>query len=250
MRIIITGATSGIGYALVEIIAARDDGAELFLVGRDQGKLEEMAGDFPRVHTAVADLAEADAGHRIVQAAVDAMGGVDAVVSNAGGILPGDLRELAMAEFDQTMAINVRATFALAQAAYPWLKASRGSLIATGSLSGQHPTPGLGAYSISKAALSMLIRQLAAEWGPDGIRCNTVSPGTTRTPLNAHLYDDPSIRRARERNIPLGRIGQPRDIAYIIDFLLQPEAGFVTGVDLPVDGGAGTMMMPIYLRNE
>jgi glucose 1-dehydrogenase len=250
LRIIITGGSSGIGRALVELFAARGNGDELLVVGRDRKKLAGIAGEFPGVHTAVADVGAPDAGRQIVRAAVDAMGGVDAVVSNAGGILPGPLSDLSLADFDQVMAINVRATFALAQAAYPWLRESQGSLIAVGSLSGQYPTPSLGAYSVSKAALSMLIQQLAAEWGPDGIRCNLVSPGTTRTPLNANLYDDPAIRKVREGNIPLGRIGKPKDIAEVIYFLLQPEAGFVTGVDLPVDGGARTMMMSLYLRNE
>lgn len=195
-----------------------------------------------------ADLSDPDAAASTVQAAVAEMGGIDSVISNAGAIYPGALADISPADFLRGFQISVHATFHMAQAAHPELKKSRGVLIATGSMAGRNPTPGLGSYSASKAALAMLIAQLATEWGPDGICCNCVSPGTVMTPLNAHAYVDPDRRAERTGRIPLGRLGEPDDIANVIHFLLQPEAGFVTGVDLMVDGGAGGMLMPLYLR--
>lgn len=249
MRVIITGAASGIGRALAEVLAEKEPDAALLLVGRDEAKLNALARTLPRAAVCVADLTEAEAARVVVGAANAAFGGIDGVVSNAGAIYAGALKDLSVADFDKAFAINVRATFLLAQAAYPALKQSKGVLIASGSLAGRNPSPALGGYSASKAALAMLIAQLAAEWGPDGIRCNCVSPGTTLTPMNAAFYADPKNRAAREANIPLRRLGEPRDVAHVIHQLLRPEAAFISGVDLLVDGGANTMFMPLYLNN-
>ena len=107
----------------------------------------------------------------------------------------------------------------------------------TSSMSGQIPHAGSGAYSPTKAALTLLAQTLALEWAPDGIRVNVVSPGMTRTGMNTDLYRDPAIKKGREEIIPLSRIGQPIDIANVIEFLIGPLAGYVTGQDICVDGG-------------
>ena len=250
MRVIITGAAGGIGSALAELIAEREPDAALLLVGRDAAKLDRLARTLPRAYACAEDLTDMQAATRVVAAARTHLGGIDGVVSNAGAIYSGALATLTAQDFDAAFAINVRATFLLAQAAYADLKQSKGALIASGSLAGRYPSPGLGAYSASKAALAMLIAQLAAEWGPDGIRCNCVSPGTTLTPMNAAFYADPANRTAREAHIPLRRLGEPGDVAQIMYTLLRPESGFITGVDLLVDGGAHTMLMPLYLKNS
>lgn len=248
MRVIITGGSSGIGLSLARLISVRNPGSRLIIVGRDTSRLEAAAADVPGATPVTADLADPDAAASIVEVAIAEMGGIDGVVSNAGAIYPGALSDISPTDFFRGFQLNVHATLHLAQAAYPELKKSRGVLIATGSMAGRNPTAGLGSYSASKAALAMLIAQLAVEWGPDGIRCNCVSPGTIMTPLNAHAYVDPARREERTGRIPLGRLGEPDDVANVIHFLLQPEAGFVTGVDLTVDGGAGRMLMPLYLR--
>ena len=117
-------------------------------------------------------------------------------------------------------------------------------MVYTASLSATEPTPPLGAYSASKAALVMLASQLAYEWGADGIRVNCVSPGMVRTPLTEKVYDDPARSAQRAAQIPAGRIAEPVDLARAIAFLGSDSAGYVNGVNLIVDGGLRTALMP------
>lgn len=247
MRAIITGASSGIGLALAQLIADREPDARIMLVGRNLERLNAACRGRPGLHAHAADLTDPAAPAAIVADAVERFGGLDAVVSNAGAIFPGDLSEIDPATFERGFEVNVFATFRLAQAAYRHLKQSCGSIVATGSLAGRNATAHLGAYSPSKAALAMLMAQLALEWGPDGIRSNCISPGTVVTSINAHIYSDERARQERASRIPLRRLGSPQDIAEVIYFLLQPGAAFVNGVDLMVDGGADAMLMPLYL---
>jgi len=131
----------------------------------------------------------------------------------------------------------------LAQAARPALIRSRGAIVATASIAASHPSAPLGAYAASKAALVMFVKQMALEWGKDGIRCNCVSPGATLTGMTANAYSDEEMRRRRAAEIPLGRIGMPEDLAHAIHFLAGPGAAFITGVDLLVDGGLDVTLM-------
>jgi glucose 1-dehydrogenase len=248
MRVVITGAASGIGRAAAELLAAGiaiPGEHQLLLADRDTDNLEAVADAIgPKAATVVVDLAEADCGDRIVAAAIAHMGGIDAVLSNAGIIMGGALADLDAADFDRIFAINTRATWSIAKAAYPHLMVSRGALVATGSISATQPTPALGFYSSSKAALLMMIRQMCIEWGPDGIRCNTVSPGPTYTPMTAAGYADQERRDQREAGIPLRKLGMAEDVANAILFLISPAAAHISGVDILVDGGMSNMLMP------
>jgi NAD(P)-dependent dehydrogenase (short-subunit alcohol dehydrogenase family) len=247
MKVVITGAASGIGRACAELLAEGvvPGDHQLLLADRDADNLGRVAQAIGhRAATAVVDLMEPDCGERIVAAAVAHMGGIDAVVSNAGIIQGGALKDLTDADFDRIYAINTRASWALAKAAYPHLRDSRGAYVATGSISATHPTPALGFYSSSKAALLMLVRQLAIEWGPDGIRCNTVSPGPTYTPMTAGGYSDKARRDQREANIPLRKLGVAEDVANAILFLIGERATHISGIDVLVDGGMANMLMP------
>ena len=245
MRVVITGAASGIGRAVAEQLSAAVGGHRLLLTDRDAGGLRTVTDAIgPAAAGCVADLASPDCAEQIVAAALAHMGGIDAVVSNAGIIAAGALVDLAPDDFDRIFAINTRATWALAKAAHPHLAASRGAFVATASMSASQPTPGLGFYSSSKAALLMLIRQLALEWGKDGIRCNTVSPGPTYTPMTEVGYSDPARRAQRESMIPLGKLGMAEDVANAILFLIGPQAAHITGIDILVDGGMSQNLMP------
>jgi NAD(P)-dependent dehydrogenase (short-subunit alcohol dehydrogenase family) len=217
----------------------------MLLTDRDADGLKTVAdGIGAAAAICVADLASPDCGDVIIAAALSHMGGVDAVVSNAGIIAAGALVDLTPADFDRIYSINTRATWALAKAAHPHLSASKGAFVATASMSATQPTPGLGFYSSSKAALHMLIRQLSLEWGKDGIRCNTVSPGPTYTPMTKSGYDDAERRAQRESMIPLGKLGMADDVANTILFLASPLAGQITGIDILVDGGMSNNLMP------
>jgi glucose 1-dehydrogenase len=183
------------------------------------------------------DLADVDSAAKLVETAASEFGGLDALVSNAGVASPGKICELSVAEWDRMFAVNLRSAWLLAKSCYPHLKKNRGAACFTSSMSGQLPHEGSGAYSPTKAALAMLAQTLALEWAPDGIRANVVSPGMTRTPMSEKMYADPQIKQAREKLIPLSRIGDPKDIANAIEFLISPLSSYVTGQDLCVDGG-------------
>ena len=248
MRVVITGAASGIGRACAELLLKGEIVAgehSMLLVDRDAANLKLVAeGIGPSAGQLVVDLSDRDCGDRIATAAVAHMGGIDAVVSNAAIILGGALVDLGPDDFDKIYAINTRASWAIAKACHPYLKQSRGAFLATASMSATQPTPALGFYSSSKAALLMLVRQLCIEWGPDGIRCNTVSPGPTYTPMTAAGYADSARRDAREAGIPLRKLGLAEDVASAILFLIGPHAGHISGIDVLVDGGMSNMLMP------
>ncbi len=253
MRVIVTGAAGGIGRAAA-IRLGRDSAsregkpAHLLLVDVAKEGLEETAALLRAEHaeakTQVADLTDPSLAEAVMNAARQAFGGLDALVSNAGIIQRSSLLNLSLADYERAFAVNTRATWLLAKAAHPLLAASRGGIVATASISAHHPTPPLGAYSASKAALIMLVRQMALEWGPDGIRCNTVSPGSTHTPMTDVRYADPVQRAVAAQRNPLHLIGTPENQAAAISFLLGPDAMYITGVDLTVDGGLSTMLMP------
>jgi NAD(P)-dependent dehydrogenase (short-subunit alcohol dehydrogenase family) len=200
-------------------------------------------GLHPHAVACVVDLAEADAPTAVMRVVEAELGGLDALISNAGAVHSMPIEAVSAAEFDRIFSINTRAALLLAQAAFPLLKASRGSVIATASISGEHPTPAIGVYSASKAALVMLIQQMALEWGPLGIRCNCISPGATHTGMTAAAYDGPDRRARRGLDVPLRRVGTPEDQARAILFLISPAAAYITGVNLTVDGGLTQTLM-------
>lgn len=253
MRIIVTGAASGIGRAVAERLAAGEvlpGSHRMLLTDRDADGLSAVAEAIgPAAAAFVADLASPDCGQAIVEAALAHMGGIDGLVSNAGVIAGGPLLEQTAEQFERIYAINTRATWLLGKAAHPHLAKARhtgagASFVATASMSASQPTPGLGFYSSSKAALLMLMRQFALEWGGDGVRCNTVSPGPTYTPMTRAGYDDDARRAQRESMIPLGKLGMAEDVADAILFLLGPRSSHITGIDIMVDGGMSNNLMP------
>lgn len=246
MRALVSGGSSGIGAStclrLAEAALARGVHPMIAVCGDEsnisQGQvvrsIQSMGG------TAIAltgDLSDPDVPSQLVEAAVAEFGGLDALISNAGTANPGAICDVSIEDWDAMFTINLRSAWLLAKASHAHLRHSRGSACFTSSMSGQLPHAGSGAYSPSKAALTMLAQTLALEWAPDGIRVNVVSPGMTHTPMTNKMYIDPQIKKAREDIIPLARIGDPTDIANAIEFLVSPLSGYVTGQDICVDGG-------------
>lgn len=246
MRVLVSGGSSGIGAStcvrIAEAALARGVHPMIAVGGHESNSSQEkvvrsiqsMGG------TAIAlagDLSDPEVPEKLVEAAVAEFGGLDALVANAGIASPAALCDVSLEDWDSMFSVNLRGPWLLAKASYPHLQQSHGAACFTSSMSGQLPHAGSGAYSPSKAALTMLAQTLALEWAPDGIRVNVVSPGMTHTRMTEKMYADPQIKKAREDIIPLGRIGDPMDIANVIEFLVSPLSGYVTGQDICVDGG-------------
>lgn len=240
-RVLVTGASRGIGRAICQRLAA--SGATIAACASSHPEeLETLVCEIrdwgSRAFPLLGNLADPSAPAQLVKQAVERMGGLDAVVSNAGMSSPASLVDLQTEAWDRVFAVNVRAPWLLATAAYPWLKEARGSFVAISSMSGLQPYSGMGAYSPSKAALIMLVRQLAQEWAADGIRVNGVSPGLVRTQLSQAYYDVPETKAARQALVPLHRIAEAdADMAGIVEFLLSADSGYLTGQNLLADGG-------------
>jgi NAD(P)-dependent dehydrogenase (short-subunit alcohol dehydrogenase family) len=246
MRALVTGAASGIGRATCLRLArdARAAGKSASVAMVDVGAsaaLDRLAEELRALGAEPlplqGDMAGAEAPGRVVDEAVRRFGGLDGLVSNAGINRPGPLTAYSVADWDYLFAVNTRATWLLAKAAHPALKATGGAIVATGSMSGSNAHANLGAYGPSKAAVIMLVQVLAQEFGRDGIRVNAVSPGMVRTGMTAAVYADRTVAGERDALVPLGRVATPEDIADVIAFLLGPDARYVNGHDLVVDGG-------------
>ena len=233
-RILVTGADSGIGLAFVQ--AASAAGAELAAIVRnDDGKLDGLIDRSRRV---VADLADADAAESASEQAIDALGGLDALVHSAGLFVHEGLLETSAQTLDKVLAVNLRGAFVVTQtAARSMIHAGRGSIVLVSSQIGEVGHPRAAAYAASKAGINGLVRAAAVELAPDGIRVNAVAPGPTATPMTAEAMADPERSAKLVEQIPLGRLAEPREIAAAIVFLLSDGAASTTGHILTVDGG-------------
>src|SRR5262245_16310909 len=246
MRVLVTGAASGIGRATC-LRLARDAGAQgrkAQIAAVDIGPsasfdslLDELRKQNAEPLALHADMGTADGPGRAVAEVASRFGGLDGLVSNAGINRPGPLVDYAVEDWDRVFAVNTRATWLLAKAAHAALKASRGAIVTIGSMSGSNPHANLGAYGPGKAAVIMLVQVLAQEFGRDGIRVNVVSPGMVRTGMTARVYADQKIAAERDALVPIGRVAMPEDMADVVAFLLGPDARYINGHDLVVDGG-------------
>jgi NAD(P)-dependent dehydrogenase (short-subunit alcohol dehydrogenase family) len=246
MRIMLTGGSEGIGGATLRQIAreANTPGEKMKIVTTASGRkpvpaelIAELENLGAEVLFLTGDLGDANVARDIAAKSLDFLGGLDLFVSNAGAGKPALFAEQSLAEWDRMFDLNVRATFVLAQAFYPALKASKGSIVVVASMSGMQAHLGQAAYAPAKAAAISLVENLAMEWAPDGIRVNAVAPGMIHTPLTAMIYEKEGLEEARAERVPLGRVGKPEDIAGVIAFLASDAADYITGQTILADGG-------------
>jgi len=237
---IVTGASTGIGAETARLLAAQ--GAKLVCASRSPDTLEQLVseieaegGEAIAVPTDVA--VEADV-IRMVEAATSAFGRLDYAVNNAGYSPPGSIVDMTMEEFDKTSETNFRGVFQCMKYEIPeMLKVGGGAIVNVASGSAHRGTPGLAAYGASKHAILGLSKSAALEYAPQQVRVNVVSPGAVRTVMFNKYMDTPERLQHVAAVTPLGRIGEPADVAHAIIFLLSDESAWTTGAVLNVDGG-------------
>ncbi|MEV3869811.1 SDR family oxidoreductase [Streptomyces sp. NPDC049906] len=238
--VLVTGAGTGIGRATARAFAS--EGARVIALGRRAEPLAETAAGHGDITPLTADITDRDAPERIVRAVRDAHGRLDVLVNNAGIVHGGPLGTLTQEAVTTQLATNLVAPVLLTQAALPLLEAAGGVIVNVSTSVGQRAWPGNSVYAASKTALELLTRSWAVELAPRGIRAVAVAPGAIDTPIGEHQGLTPErtaeVRRWQLAHTPLGRIGRPEEVAWAITRLAAPAASFITGVVLPVDGGA------------
>lgn len=238
---LITGASSGIGLAIAEafaiqgatVVVASNDGPACDAVAQ---RLRRDGSDAISVTCDVTDRGQI--GH-MVQTVISQRGRIDVLVCNAGAAPhAGPIASATDAEWDFTMTLNLRSVLWLTSLVIPEMAARRdGSVILMSSISGVRGNKSIGLYGLSKAGLAELARNLAVEWGPQGVRVNAISPGVIRTSFAAPILANDEVAARRMALTPLRRAGEPREVAGVAVMLASAAGGFITGHNLIVDGG-------------
>jgi len=230
---IVTGGNSGIGRATAERLLT--EGARVLVV--DQQPAASFSA--PDLHYLEADVAGPGSPERIIRKAIDTFGRLDFLINNAGMVGGTEIDQMALEDWRRIIAVNLDAVFQISQAAIPYLKTSqRGRIINIGSIMSNLAGAGMAAYTTSKHGVAGLTKTLALELGRHGITANFIQPGAIQTGITQPAIDhDPSFSQFWTQKSALGRLGQPKDIANAINFLLTEDAGFITAHGLVVDGG-------------
>lgn len=237
--VLITGAGSGIGAEAAKRLA--EEGAKVLVIGRTEKSLQASAAQHENIIYRLADINKTEDIKAVLEHIKEMFGKLDVLVNNAGVAPVAPLGNIPLAEVDSTLTTNIKAVVELSQAALPLLRETKGSIINIGSANASRPLQNMSVYSASKAAVVALTRAWAKELAPAGIRVNSVSVGPIWTPI----YDKTSLSEEEAKKhvemvkkiVPLGRFGQPEEVAAVIAFLASAESSFVTGSDYAVDGG-------------
>jgi meso-butanediol dehydrogenase/(S,S)-butanediol dehydrogenase/diacetyl reductase len=235
--VIVTGAGSGIGAATARRFAR--EGAAVALVDREQEKVNAVRSGLEGGQSLshAADVSNEVQVRAMVETVVSRFGRIDVLVNNAGVATTGPLLQMSTPEWRKVMDTDLDGVFFCTRAALPELLKAKGCIINTSSVSGMGGDWNMAAYNAAKGAITNLTRSLALELGRDGVRVNAVNPSLTATGMTEDMLGDKALMEKFLERMPLGRIGQPEDVADVIAFLASEDARFVTGVNLPVDGG-------------
>ena len=237
--VLVTGGGSGIGRAIARAFAAA--GAKVAVCGRRTASLEEVARELgelgERGIVVRGDVSQPGESARIIEHVTAALGGLDVLVNNAGAFPRGSLAESSDHDLRAAFATNVVAPMALTRDAIPALRSNGGVVVNIGSTVARLAKPNMAAYCSSKLALEQATRCLATELGPLGIRVNCVAPGVTATEMITHLREDAAVLQAYVDATPLGRVGDPDDVARVVLAIASEDFAWVTGQVIQCSGG-------------
>ncbi|WP_130835830.1 SDR family NAD(P)-dependent oxidoreductase [[Erwinia] mediterraneensis] len=235
--VVITGAGSGIGAGTALRFA--HEGAQVVLAGRTREKLENTAAQLaPGNHLiAPCDVSVPEEVEALAQQVLGEYGRVDVLVNNAGIVVQGRIHEVRLDEWQTLMNTDLNGVFYCLHYFMPALLKSKGNVINISSVSGLGGDWGMSAYNAAKGAITNFTRALAMDYAADGVRVNAVCPGFTFTDMTEDMKQDEALLNKFYERIPLGRAGEPEDLAAAIAFLASDDARYITGVNLPVDGG-------------
>ena len=238
---IVTGSSKGIGEAIASVFAEK--GATVVISSRKQEACDKVASKFKtkglKAVAIACHVGSVDDRKALIEKTVAQLGGVDILVNNAGtNPVYAPLEDTSEPVFDQIMKVNVKAPWDLANRCLPSMKArGGGSIINISSVEGELPEKGIGIYSVSKAALSMLTKSQAKEWGKYGIRVNAICPGLIKTKFSAALWNNEQLMKQIKETSPIGRMGHPDEMADLALLLASSAGSFLTGSIMVADGG-------------
>jgi NAD(P)-dependent dehydrogenase (short-subunit alcohol dehydrogenase family) len=247
---VVTGGGAGIGRAIAFGLAAV--GAPVVVLDRNEAgsavaaEIREQGG---RATFFVCDVTSDESVARVAGQVTAEVGSPAILVNNAGTMLPGSLDATTLSDWDKILSLNLTGYLRCARVfGAPMLERRAGAIVHVASIAASSPQSYSGAYSVTKAGVVMLSRQLAVEWGPRGVRSNVVSPGMIRTPMTEGIYQAPGVHDARRALVPVQRIGRPEDIADVVVFLASDRTSYITGEEIVVDGGFTRTIMGVIPR--
>lgn len=234
---IITGGGSGIGLSCARIFC--QEGAKVVIFGRRKNRLEDAVREIGGSTLAVnGDITRQEDIRKLVETTINTYGRVDILVNSAGIFTGAPLHEIKDEEWESVLDLNMTSVFKLTREVLPhMIRQNSGSIVHISSILGLVGVPNTAAYNVSKGALNQFSRSIAVEYGVSGIRSNAICPGLIATDMTKELMDDEDLMREWSKSYPIGRFGQPEDVAQACLFLASEESSFITGAILPVDGG-------------